>query len=310
MGEFRRTRLVHSTAIVACLFLGIGCASDDGRDGGMSSGGIGPGGDDGTDGDDGGGGDDKLDVGEGEGSGGGDDEGGGCDEDVDIVFVLDVSTSMTAYLTTLANEIVVVDNAIKALMLPNEPQYGLVVFVDDAMILNMGAAYSDVLQLQADFQTWSAFTSSNQQVGGGTLNTDWPENSLDALYLAADEFQWRPADATGRIVIHATDDTFWDGPTTTGDGVPVLHGYDETVARLQEQQVRVFTFAAHIGGPLSDQDVTPGWYGPYMGKDSIPDATDGGVFDIDQVLAGQISLSEAINGAVEDQHCVPYPPPG
>jgi hypothetical protein len=58
------------------------------------------------------------------------------------------------------------------------------------------------------------------------------------------------------------------------------------------------------------EDVTPGWSAPYMGMDTIPDATDGGVFDLDLVLAGQLSLSAAINGAVEDKMCEPYPPIG
>jgi hypothetical protein len=54
----------------------------------------------------------------------------------------------------------------------------------------------------------------------------------------------------------------------------------------------------------------PGWYGPYQGKDSIPDATGGGVFDIDRVLAGEISLSDGIVGAIEEHLCEDYPPEG
>jgi hypothetical protein len=294
------------TAVTIALVLGACSGDDDGR---SSSGGGGGAGDDGaTDGDDGQDGE-KLDVAEGTGGGPGDEDDEDCEEDVDIVFVMDVSTSMGGYLSKLADEIVAVDTAIAALGVPGERRYGLVVFVDDTMILNEGAPYADVLQLQADFNTWSAFTQSNEQIGGGNLNTTWPENSLDALYLGASVFQWRPMDETLRAVIHATDDTFWDGPTV-GNGVQIEHGYDETVSILQEHEVRVFTFAAHIGGPLSDQDVTPGWYGPYQGKDSIPDATGGGVFDIDLVLAGQISLSEGIVGAIEENLCEEYPPAG
>jgi hypothetical protein len=202
-----------------------------------------------------------------------------------------------------------VDTAIAALGIPGERRYGLVVFVDDTMILNAGAPHADVHALQDDFRQWSAFTQSNEQVRGGNWNDTWPENSLDALYLGASDFEWRPPGETLRAIIHATDDTFWDGPTV-GNGIQIERGYDETVSRLQEQQVRVFTFAAHIGGQYSDQDVTPGWYGPYQGKDSIPDATGGGIFDIDQVLAGQISLSDGIVDAIEENLCEPYPQPG
>lgn len=233
-----------------------------------------------------------------------------CMQDVDIVFVMDVSTSMGPILSTLADEILVVDEAIAALGLPNPPHYGLVVFVDDAAILNMGAPYGDVNTLRTDFMTWSAFTSTNQQVNGGNFNSTWPENSLDALFLASAGFQWRPAgDDTLRMIIHTTDDTFWDGPTT-GNGLPIAHGYDEVVDSLQQGSIRTFTFASQIGGSCECEDVTPGWSTPYQGKPTIPEATDGSVFDLDLVLAGQLSLSAAINGAIDETMCEPYTPVG
>lgn len=193
-----------------------------------------------------------------------------CDQDIDIVFVMDVSTTMGPFLSTLADEILVVDQAIAALELPSPPQYGLVVFVDDAAILNTGMAYADVESLRADFMMWSAFTSSNNQVGGGNQNSTWPENSLDAIHLAAAGFQWRPeGDDTLRMIIHTTDDTFWDGPTNQ-NGVAILHGYEEVVAALQDREIRMFTFAAQIGGFCECEDVTPGWSAPYMGLAPIP----------------------------------------
>ena len=255
-------------------------------------------------------GSDKFDV-QGGGDGGAADDGGPmtCDQDVDIVFVMDVSTSMDAFLDKLAQEILVVDAALNALNLPNPPHYGLVVFVDDTALLNNGAPYPDVQTLQADFQMWSQFTATNQQVGGGNLNTTWPENSLDALYTAAVGFQWRPAASALRMIIHTTDDTFWEGPATQ-NGVMIQRNYGDTVAKLQEQEIRSFSFAALIGGSCQCDDVSPGWFGPYMGMPSIPDSTDGAVWNIDEVLAGTTSLSAAINGAVDDKMCMPYPPPG
>lgn len=233
-----------------------------------------------------------------------------CTQDIDIVFVMDVSTTMGPFLSTLADEILVVDEAIAALGLPNAPHYGLVVFVDDAAILNMGAPYGDVNTLRADFMQWSAFTSSNQQVNGGNQNSTWPENSLDALFLAAAGFQWRPAgDGTLRMIIHTTDDTFWNGPTM-GNGLPIAHGYDEVVDTLQQGSIRTFTFSSQIGGSCECEDVTPGWSTPYQGKPTIPEATDGSVFDLDLVLAGQLSLSAAINGAIDETMCEPYTPVG
>jgi hypothetical protein len=232
-----------------------------------------------------------------------------CAQDVDIVFVMDVSTSMGPFLSTLADEIEAVDLALTELDLPAEPHYGLVVFVDDFAILGSAAPYPDAATLRADFQDWSAFTSTNQQVGGGGLNTTWPENSLDGLSAAATAFQWRPAASTLRLVIHTTDDTFWNGPLEA-NGVDIQHGYTDTVTALQEREVRVFSFAAQIGGECECEDVTPGWSTPYNGAPPIPEATDGGVFDIDLVLAGQVSLADAIPQAVIDTMCEPYTPVG
>ncbi len=237
------------------------------------------------------------------------DGGSTCDQDVDIVFVMDVSTTMGPFLDQLATEIIVVDEALDALDLPSEPHYGLVVFVDDAALLNAGAPYDSVATLQQDFQAWADFTSTNGQVSGGGYNSTWPENSIDALYLAAAGFQWRPAESTLRLVIHTTDDTFWDGPTTA-DGVAIQHGYGETVAALQQREIRDFTFAAQIGGSCECEDVTPGWSSPYMGMAPVPEATGGLVYDLDLVLVGQVSLADALTDAVETTMCEPYPPVG
>lgn len=254
---------------------------------------------------------DKLDIGVGTNATEGDVDGTeDCQQDIDIVFVMDVSTSMGPILSTLADEILVVDEAIAALGLPNPPHYGLVVFVDDAAILNTGAPYGDVQTLRADFMQWSAFTSTNEQVGGGNFNSTWPENSLDALHLAAAGFQWRAAgDDTLRMIIHTTDDTFWDGPTNA-NGVAIAHGYDEVVDTLQEGSIRTFSFAGQIGGSCECEDVTAGWSTPYLGKPPIPEATDGAVFDLDLVLAGQLSLSAAIGDAIDTSMCEPYTPVG
>lgn len=232
-----------------------------------------------------------------------------CVQDVDIVFVMDVSTTMGGFLGTLADEILAVDQALAQFDLPSEPHYGLVVFVDDAAMLGGGQPYPDALALQADFQMWSGFTSSNQQVGGGNSNGTWPENSIDALWLAANEFAWRPADSTLRLVIHTTDDTFWDGPTTANN-VMIEHGYAETVTALQDAQVRVFSFADEIGGSCNCLDVSMGWSTPYLMQTPIPEATDGAVYDIHAVLSGAVSLGDAIFASVEESYCDPYDPVG
>jgi len=231
----------------------------------------------------------------------------GCAQNVDIVFVMDVSTTMGTFLGTLADEIAAVDQALADLDLPAQPHYGLAVFVDDAELLNGGIAYADAAALQADFEMWSAFTSTNQQVGGGNSNSTWPENSLDALYLAATDFDWRPADDTTRLIIHTTDDTFWEGPATH-NGIMVENDYSGTIAALQDETIRVFAFADTIGGSCSCLDVAMGWFEEYEGMPSIPDSTDGGIYDINQILDDSVSLADAITSSVEQSYCEEYDP--
>ncbi|MFV8753792.1 vWA domain-containing protein [Nannocystaceae bacterium ST9] len=229
-----------------------------------------------------------------------------CDQNVDIVFVMDVSTTMGPFFDKLESEIAVVHEALMQYELPSEPHYGLVVFVDDFTLVNAGTPYTDVDQLKADFAYWNDFTSSNQQTKGGGYNSTWTENSLDAIYAAAAGFQWRPNADTLRMVIHTTDDTFWNGPTTA-DGVDILHNYPDTVDLLQSKEIRMFSFAALIGGQCDCDPVGMGFFDDFQGQPSIPMQTGGTAYNIDEVLAGVQSLSTAINTAVEDSYCEPYP---
>lgn len=230
-----------------------------------------------------------------------------CEQQVDVVFTMDVSTSMTFFFDALLADMADVDAALASLNA--DPRYGLIVFVDDYAVVNGGAPFDDIAALQAEFQSWKVFTNSisEPQINGGT-NTTWPENSLDPLWHAANTFPWRPAESTLRLVIHATDDTFSEAPTAQ-DGIAVQHTYDESVGALQDEQVRVAAFAAHVGGSLFDPtDVDAGWFVDWTGgQPSIPDSTGGLVFDIDGILNGTLSLGDAIVQTVEEVQCTPYP---
>lgn len=233
----------------------------------------------------------------------------GCKMQIDIVFVMDVSTSMLALLQKLEDEILTVDAKLKSLDVLPDINYGLVVFVDDTQIINMGGPYADVQTLKQDFNKWWNFTQSNSQVNGGGANFDWPENSIDALFTAAGAFQWRPMEETLRMVIHCTDDTFGEKGAVQS-GIAIQHTYDETVQALQDREVRVFAFADNdkTGGPGDNEDVSMGFFTPYNGKTPIPDATDGGAFNINLVLANQLSLNAAINDSVSSSLCQDYIP--
>jgi hypothetical protein len=230
-----------------------------------------------------------------------------CYEMIDIVFVIDVSTTMSYILSTLETEIGAVWDAAQSISYDDEPHFGLVVFVDDVMVVS-SETYTDVATLQSDFNYWYTHTSSNQQTQSTASNGDWPENTIDGLYAAADQYNWRDAELALRVVIHATDDTFLEYPSTFTSGIQVQHTYVETVAKLQDETIRVGTFAAHLGGPSGNENVEPGFFTDYGTESAIPAATSGGVFDIDEVFNQTISLTEAINDFVLEELCTPYVP--
>jgi hypothetical protein len=257
-----------------------------------------------------------------------------CNKDVDILFVLDVSGSMGPPLTTLKRESSLVDDALNAKALPSPQHYGLVIFVDDVQVMNGGMPYAGVDALQAELANQIDMTNANasRQVDGTPSNLTWPENSLDALYAGATQFQWRPAESTLRTIILITDASFWDlTEPSSGSDVEAnpglfpeqasMHGYDETVAALRSQMIWVNTFTAKTGGPPDGMtsppshgnfrgtsvDVGIGFFEPYKGKPSIPDATGGFAWDIDDVFDGKISLATPINQSIEVHQCATYP---
>jgi hypothetical protein len=259
--------------------------------------------------------------------------GGACNQDVDVVFVLDVSGSMIPPLSTLEREVDMVDAALNAKGLPSHQHYGLVVFVDQAQVMNGGMPYLDVEAVKTELRSQIQMTNDNpsRQLDGTPDNVTWPENSLDALYAAATQFQWRPGGDTLRTVILITDASFWDlmAPSSGADSEQngifpdqvSMHGYDETIGALRQQMIWVNTFAAKTGGPPDGMtsppshgnfrgtsvDVGIGFFEPYMGKPSIPEATGGFAWDIDEVYDGKISLATPINQSIEVHECAQYP---
>lgn len=223
----------------------------------------------------------------------------------DVVFVIDVSTTMRGMLDAIEQGISEVDAQVRH-KTEKPPHYGLVVFVDDVLVTNWGQPYTDITDLRRELHKWRRFAASNRQVKAAGSNVDWPENSLDALNAAAREFAWRPAGDTLRLVVHATDDDFGEAPAVQS-GLPVASSYRDTVEGLRTRSIRVASFTAKLGGECECLDVTPGWRSPYKGQASIPDITAGVAFDIDEVARGELSLAAAVSTTVANSLCKVYP---
>jgi hypothetical protein len=234
----------------------------------------------------------------------------GCSEPLDVVFVIDVSTSMADEVASIRRGVDSIWAAATALS--SNAQLGLVVFVDDVAVVNDCAPFASQEAMQSELMRWQEFTSSNGQPGGASVsNSDCPENSLDALHAAATRCPWRPGST--RVAIHVTDDTFEERPATLsepllgGGGVDVQHTYAETVAALVDREIRVGAFAAPGAGEEcgagSSPDVGRGFHAPFMGMPSIPDATGARAWSIREVRAGSLDMATAINDLLADEYC-------
>jgi len=232
---------------------------------------------------------------------------GACYQDLDIVFVIDVSTSMTPILTALRDGIG--DVWSYAMGISANTRFGLVVFVDDVKFANDGVPFGDAATMQAEFDRWRSFTSSEAEPGGGAgTNIDCPENTIDAVWVAAHGFPWR--ENSIRVIILATDDTFKENPQTLGSGpIRVMHTYSDLLDSLRASQIRVAAFADHTNQDCalgSGTSTEPGFYTDWSGSPPLPAGTGAEVFDIQQVRGGTLSMTEAINGVILDEYCTPY----
>jgi hypothetical protein len=263
---------------------------------------------------------------------------GECREVIDVVFVLDTSSSMDFVLTKLQQQIADVVTASN--MVAADSHFGLIAFQDNFALdktgaLSMGAIHTSAATLQTAFANYkNVYTANNRNPGDGptgptTQNPICEENSLDSLYAAATMFPWR--DNATRVVILATDDTFLEATDNYGDrdgdgltnktdypregNYPAMRTMADTVAALRTAKIRVFSFSRINQPGILDRcgtgrrypwaDITDGWTTPYKGAAPIPMQTDGANYDLDQVKSGSLNLATTINQLVVDSHCNP-----
>lgn len=229
-----------------------------------------------------------------------------CGAPIDLVFVLDVSTSMDDEIDAVARGTERIWEAATALT--PDVQLGLVVFVDSVVPVNGCAPFASYGALATELRSrWLPFTESNEQPPGGGSNSDCAENSLDALFAAATTCPWR--DGATRIVIHVTDDTFAEAPSSLSAG-PVQRSYAQTVAALTGTEIRVGAFATPSPGDECALGPTPdagqGFHEAYEGQPAIPVATGGRAWSLRDVRAGSLDMATAIAELINDEYCTLY----
>jgi len=250
-----------------------------------------------------------------------------CDEDIDVVLVIDTSTTMLFVLDALEDEF---ENVVTAANGLKEGAHFGAVFFQDNGILDTSGAESDGKVHLGHETLRSAFVTMRDEYTRGQVNPgdgpDGPnsnamceENSLDALHIAATQFPWRPNAA--HIVVVVTDDTFLEAPDNYGDengngsigagerSYPAERTVPETVAALQAANVKVFSFTnttAACGATrrLQQTDaMTYGWSKPYGNNAPFPEQTGGANFALEAVARGDVHLDAAINDIVLAARC-------
>lgn len=220
---------------------------------------------------------------------------------LDLAFVIDISTSMDTEMARL-------HEAVGELLDVAETEgldlnIGLTTFVNDVVLHGEGEPLSRELfffELESQLQKVSGEWVTNASLQRNVDNQDIPENSLDALYRTATEFQFRTGSL--RFVVLITDDTFLEPPAVYTGNHPAVYTYAETAAALVSADTRLF--AIHRNNNACGQSwadpCAPGYSEPYAGQPSLVDQTDGRSFDILGVVNGSLSLSDILVGLVRD----------
>jgi hypothetical protein len=232
---------------------------------------------------------------------------GTCSDPLDVVFTLDVSTSMTGELSAVRDGMLSIWATAQSLS--SNAQFSLVVFVDDALAVNACVPFATQEDFEAELERWRAFSPMNQSPVSHIQNADCAENSLDAIQLAATTCPFRAGST--RILVHVTDDTFVERPAVLsgewGGGVFVEHTYAEVSEELIADEIRVGAFAIPGAGESCGAGISPdvgrGFHTPYMDMEALPSATGGRVWDLREVRAGRLSMADAINEMLRAEYC-------
>lgn len=238
-----------------------------------------------------------------------------CAAPLDVMLVVDVSTSMTGELATIHDGVTQIWDAAHALS--SDAHIFLVVFVDDALAVDGVppfapdggcVAFESADDLRTQLDAWTMFCATNQSPVSHIQNHDCPENSLDAI-MAASMCPLR--EGSTRVLVHVTDDTFAERPAVLsgewGGGVHVQFNYVEVTTALTDRDIHFGVFAeTGVGddcGAGRSPDVGRGFSGPYASMASLPDATGGRYWDLREVRAGHLDMAGEIASFLSAVQC-------
>lgn len=177
---------------------------------------------------------------------------GGCTEidapsDYDVYFVVDVSGSMTPFLTNLRSELVGFAAGFPETDKRGEPvevRYRVIGFKDDVRWYpEAGTSTTDVETVQEWLLSAAQAGETTANLNATAPNVSAEENLLDALAAVIED---EPS-AEANLVLIATDQAFRERPWRLSDYYTVGAQYDEILAGLRSVDARVHAFTR---GPI------------------------------------------------------------
>ena len=210
---------------------------------------------------------------------------------IDLVFVVDVSTSMSGHAALRTS----IDRLFERVASsPTPVRIGLTTFEND-VVLHGGArflerdAFFEELDAELVPEAWTPNDALPRHLG----NDEPEENILDALARSADWFDFGPDHRVAFVLL--TDDTFLEPPAVFGDGTRALHRYAGVVERLSRRGITLHAVHAKARGR--------GLSAPYRGQEGLVAATGGQSAEIARLRAATLdTLFAAALGAGE---CAP-----
>ncbi len=201
---------------------------------------------------------------------------------VDLVFVLDVSTTMGT-MPRLRDAVVQLFDFVESD--GRDVRVGLTSFVND-VLLHDGGAFLDrsAFLRELDAQLDPVTGAPDLDLPRHQLNFDFPENSLGALYRAATEYSFRPE--ARRTLLLITDGAFLEPPEVYSDGTPATVSFLEVGSILDERGVELVSIHSNTTGR--------GLSSNYDGEPSLVSRTGGTWRELADIASSEQGLDDLL----------------
>lgn len=212
----------------------------------------------------------------------------------EVYFVIDVSRSMQAFLSDLADEL-----ATFALSFPERNRNGdrvlvsyyVVAYVNDVRLFPEGAErMTSHIAVSAAINEAIATAEGNRNLNSNTPNAEEDENLLDALGAVID----RAPAADDVLIVIATDQSFREAPETLSGGITVTRTYTEVRESLEQ-------LGAQVTGLVPGQ--VDGLTRNFRGEPPLIELGGGQLYDLADLAGTEANIRDTLEVIARDASC-------